>query len=187
MQLLIRLRSFALKLLKPSSISGTSIRLTVDTDGQTFICRIPELSLSATEQTIATAYTNLQEQLQSANFAFSGTTDQEILSEIAAIQRTEVFNRSIRKKSVLFLGISTLFFCLSIVVVPATVAIINTSNKISSLQLQDLVLGQISKVAERIEDIDPQNKANIQAELSTIRNFLADMLFEESTNQNCNQ
>ena len=186
MQLLIRLKSFALKLLKPSSISGKSIRLTVDTDGQTFICRIPELSLSATEQTIATAYANLQKQLKSDNFAFSGTTDKEVLSEIATIQRTEVFNRSIRKKSVLFLGISVLFFCMSIAVVPATVAIINTTNELSSLQLQDLVLGQISKVAERIEDIDPQNKANVRAELSTIRDFLADMWLEQPTNQNCN-
>ena len=76
---------------------------------------------------------------------------------------------------------------MSIAVVPATVAIINTTNELSSLELQDFVLGQISKVAERIEDIDPQNKANVRAELSTIKGFLADMLLEQPTNQNCTQ
>lgn len=175
MQLLKNLRSFAWKLLKPTRISGKSVRLTIDTDGQMFLCRLPELSLSAAEPTIAEAYDSLQRQIRAADFVFVGNTDQEILFEIAAIQRTEVFNRSVRKKSVIFLGISVLFFFLTIAIVPATVNIMNLRG-VSSLEAQNYVTETITRVAQRIEDIDPANEAKIQAELSTIRTFLVEML-----------
>ena len=180
MQLLKNLRSFAWKLLKPTRISGKSVRLTIDTDGQMFLCRLPELSLSAAEPTIAEAYDNLQRQIRAADFVFTGNTDQEILFEIAAIQRTEVFNRSVRKKSVIFLGISVLFIFLTIAIVPATVSIMNLRGT-SSLEAQNYVTETITRVAQRIEDIDPANEAKIQAELSTIRTFLAEMLSGQSS------
>ena len=179
MQLLKNLQSFAWKLLKPKRIFGKSVRLTIDTDGKMFLCRLPELSLSAAEPTIAEAYDNLQRQIRAADFVFSGNTDQEILFEIAAIQKTEVFNRSIRKKSVIFLGISVLFFFLTIASVPATVAMMNLAEALqtaSSLEVQNYVTETITHVAQRIEDIDPTNQAKIQAELSTIRTFLVEML-----------
>ena len=184
MQLLKNLRSFAWKLLKPKRISGKSVRLTIDTDGQMFLCRLPELSLSAAEPTIAEAYDNLQRQIRAADFVFAGSTDQEILFEIAAIQRTEVFNRSVRKKSVIFLGISVLFFFLTIAIVPATVTIKNLAETLrtdSSLVAQNYVTETITRVAQRIEDIDPANEARIQAELSTIRTFLVEMLSGQSS------
>ena len=180
MQLLKNLRTFAWKLLKPKRISGKTVRLTIDTDGQMFLCRLPELSLSAAEPTIAEAYDNLQRQIRAADFVFAGNTDQEILFEIAAIQRTEVFNRSVRKKSVIFLGISVLFFFLTIAIVPATVNIMNLRG-VSSLEAQNYVTETITRVAQRIEDIDPANEAKIQAELSTIRTFLVEMLSGQSS------
>ena len=184
MQLLKNLQSFAWKLLKPKRISGKTVRLTIDTNGQMFLCRLPELSLSAAEPTIAEAYDNLQRQIRAADFVFAGNTDQEILFEIAAIQRTEVFNRSVRKKSVIFLGISVLFFFLTIVIVPATSTIMNWQNDlrgISGMDTQNYVTEAITRIAQRIEDIDPANEAKIQAELSTIRTFLVEMLSGQSS------
>lgn len=180
MQLLTNLQSFAWKLLKPKRISGKSVRLTIDTNGQIFLCRLPELSLSTTAPTIAEAYDNLQQQIRAADFVFAGNTDQEILFEIAAIQNTEVFNRSVRKKSVIFLGISVLFFFLTIAIVPATVSIMNFRGGTSSLEVQNYVTETITGVAQRIEDIDPANEAKIQAELSTIRTFFVEMLSGQS-------
>lgn len=171
-----KLKAFTKRLLNFPDLNGQSIRLTVDTDGQTFICRLPGLSLSATEETIGEAYDGLRQQIRKADFAFTGSTDKEIFSEISSIQSINIFNRRIRRKSVIFLGISILLVCLSIAVVPIF--------EIKQHFASDIALRYVPKIADRIKNIEPENKENLKNDVSTIREFLEDIFSTEENIKN---
>jgi hypothetical protein len=179
-KILSKLTAFTGNLFNPAGIRGRSIRLTVDTDGETFICRLPELSLSATQPTIGAAYDGLRQQIRDADFAFLGTTDKEILSEIAAIQATEVFNRRVRKKTVFFLAISIAFVCLTIAVMP-----IFEVSKYKNFP-SNMALRYIPEIADRLERIEPENRQNIKQDITTIKEFFSDVLLEEDSVQTNN-
>ena len=171
-----KLKSFTKKLLNLSDPQGQSIRLTVDTDGQMFICRLPELSLSATEPTIGEAYENLRRQIRKADFSFIGTTDKEIFSEISSIQSISVFNRAVTKKAVIFLAISILLVSLSIAGVP----IFEVKQNFAA----DITMRYIPQIADRIKQVKPENKENLRGDISTIREFLVDILASGKNSNN---
>ncbi|WP_341912055.1 hypothetical protein [Ferrovibrio terrae] len=149
--------------------ASATMRVSVDTDGKVFLCRIPELSLSAHGKTAEEAHAQLAKQIAEID-SMLGEGDSPI-AKVARIQRVEGLNRRLRKTSFVLLGLSLLFFAVTITVVP----LLDVKSALFSTASNTLHNG-IGKLADVLTRMDPERKKKLAEDIGTIRQFIDEML-----------
>lgn len=144
-----------------------SVRVTMDTDGKVFVCRIPEISISATGTSAQEAYENLSSSLKESAFLLSDIDGDDVIEKVARLQRVGQANTKLRKASIVMLGVSALFFLVTIAVVP----ILDVKFFVTSI-VERTVGYDLGRVADRIEAIDPKNREALRENIRTIMEFV---------------
>lgn len=158
-------------LLGGASAAAGTMRVTIDTDGKVFLCRIPELSLSATGQTAAEAYAQMTSQIAAIEGMLGEGGDP--VEKVARLQRIEGLNRRLRKTSFVLLGLSLLFFAVTITVVP----LLDVKNLMASTASNSLN-GGVARLADSIKRMDPERRQKLAEDIGTIRQFVDELLAE---------